>query len=421
MATGVGLIAATARGKRSYRVHAPFVLYCLVCLLVAIGAFNSNNNLLFWLFGLGLGMILVSGFISGQMLMAIRVERDDAEATVPGELVRTRYRVTNTNRFFPAFALTIRELPPAPMPTETGRLPAPGVAEPIEAFVSHVGAGKTVLVEGRGEFGRRGAWPLVGFEVTSDFPFGIVRKAVRFALPGRLLVLPDVLEPDPALVERALAGSAREAGGGRVPVGAPSGDEFIALRAYVPGDSPRTVAWRASARLAVSDVGGGPDLLVRQSALPPAPRVWVGLDLAGAADAGAYEGAISLAAGVTRALQRAGQPSRSGRGDVRVGVVIPSVEARISPGNGARWFAGLMDTLARLPEWHLARQSLEAKAGQGETAPHFARPHPPGLKGERWVVVHAADENPAIGPADAQRVITAAGRIDREGGWEATH
>jgi uncharacterized protein (DUF58 family) len=81
---------------------------------------------------------------------------------------------------------------------------------------------------------------------------------------------------------------------------------FNALREYVPGDDYRLVHWRSSARLGT--------LLVRERMSPDEARLTVLLDTstagyAAAADpAETFEDAVRVAASVTAAAQRHGQP-----------------------------------------------------------------------------------------------------------------
>lgn len=314
---------------RRYHVHSALVLYCLVALLMSIGAFNSNNNLLFWLFFLSLSMILVSGFISGAMLMAVRVERmplAEVQAAVEtpegtqGGLTLIRYRVTNSSRWAPLFAVTISEsglasaTRAAPLTLAVGSPPpAQGqLASMPTAFLAHAPAGGSVEIEAAVVATRRGLIALREITLVSEFPFGIVRKSLRFSQPATLVVRPAprplsdsaleaVLDPEPGADS-----SERRIG---------HGEQFFSLREYSPGDSPRAIAWRASSRQPSSSeviatgpggIGASSGLLVRQTATPRSKRLAVVLDLSHAASDAAYERAISVAAGVISAERSRG-------------------------------------------------------------------------------------------------------------------
>ena len=95
--------------KRRYHLHPPGVVYCVITILLGLGALNSQNNLLFGAFGLALGGLLISGIVSGAMLMGLRVRRLGIEPAPVGERIIIRYEVTNRTRFYPVFAVRIGE------------------------------------------------------------------------------------------------------------------------------------------------------------------------------------------------------------------------------------------------------------------------------------------------------------------------
>jgi uncharacterized protein (DUF58 family) len=72
--------------------------------------------------------------------------------------------------------------------------------------------------------------------------FGLMRSAAEGYVPSTALAVPAVGEGGALLPAGAPLGGSDQA------VRARSGVEFAGLRAYAPGDPPRTVRWRASAR-----------------------------------------------------------------------------------------------------------------------------------------------------------------------------
>ena len=85
-------------------------MYIGVMLLLGIGALNSDNNLLFLTFGIAAAAMVVSGLISGSMMMGLRVRRICPEAAAVDQPLAITYEVENRNRFVPAFGLTIDEV-----------------------------------------------------------------------------------------------------------------------------------------------------------------------------------------------------------------------------------------------------------------------------------------------------------------------
>lgn len=276
----------TPRPRRRYHIRGPGLAYIGLSLLIALGAFNSQNNLLFWAFSFTLSLLIVSGMLSGGMLMGTVVSREAPSHGVAGHPLSLTYSVTNCNRLLPAFAIEIID-PISP--------PAPDDRLTLIAFAPSIGARSTAEARTVVRPPARGRWRLASIRLESGFPFGIIRKSVEFASHGEILVRPAPISPDPAALSklddlRRLGDRTRDRPG--------ADGEFFALREYVSGDSPRLVAWRASARRG--------DLLVRQSGTIARAGVIIDLDLPPRASSIDAENAISRAAGLIIETSRRG-------------------------------------------------------------------------------------------------------------------
>lgn len=359
--------AATApeprmKPRRVYHVHTPMLLYSGVSLLVAVGAFHGQNNLLLWAFGLSLGLLAVSGVVSGAMMMHVRVRREGVwpgravgEAggdglsggeELPAAPLRVRYVVENTSRWLPVFALDLGEAVDAaslpsggtrrerraaaraeaeraasgPAREQTGAL-----AETPLAFVAYVPPGGSVTVESVTPCLRRGRVASSGFLVTTTFPFGLIRKSLRYDAAASAVVRPAAVSRRAAPLVMGLGQLVSQEPDLSQPG---AGDEFFALRPYAEGDSPRQIAWRASARAR--------SLVVRQTASASPGAVWVVPWLAGAG-ADDRERVLRLSAALVEAVAQSG---------VRVGLAMPAVGAQ--PGNSDSGPAGSVQA-ATLP------------------------------------------------------------------------
>lgn len=95
--------------------------------------------------------------------------------------------------------------------------------------------------------GVRGYYQLPDFTVRATDPFGLLPRAAVVHVPGRLFVMPPILKLKPLMIRprktRVYSGVVPARVGGY-------GVEFYGLRDYQPGDSPRWINWRASARQA---------------------------------------------------------------------------------------------------------------------------------------------------------------------------
>lgn len=305
-----------ARGsRRRYHLSTAGIMYVGVCLFLLLGAVNSQNNLLFAALGLGLAGLIVSGIVSGSTLMGIEVRRIDVGEAIVGSPLTIRYAVRNRNPLLPAFGLTIEESPTS--------LP------PARAFVAHVGPGQCVVCEGVTWPTRRGEARLDAIRTSTTFPFGIARKSVTTSQPHTLLTLPLTGRVKPGVV-RGGESHSLESTRPQSRVGADG--EVYGVREYIPGDVPRHIAWRATARTG--------RLIVTQRVVPQPVRLWVAVRLAGDGRTRMRdEWAICIAASLIRRALREG---------VGVGLAVPAAGV-VRPPRTGRWHAmRLLADLARL-------------------------------------------------------------------------
>ena len=102
------------------------------------------------------------------------------------------------------------------------------------------GASRTALAEL--SFPRRGLHPLTTAHLATLFPLGLFRKGMRLTLDGRLLVYPR-LRQGARDARRVLSGL------GETPEKRSGwGHDLHALRPMRPGDDPRRIHWKQSAR-----------------------------------------------------------------------------------------------------------------------------------------------------------------------------
>ncbi|MCC6259753.1 MAG: DUF58 domain-containing protein [Anaerolineales bacterium] len=94
-------------------------------------------------------------------------------------------------------------------------------------------------------FAPRGTYNFDAISAEARDPFGLMRRSASFSAPAQLFIFPDLRRLKTAAIHprktRVYAGQIAARAGG-------SGTEFFGVREYQPGDSPRAVNWRASAR-----------------------------------------------------------------------------------------------------------------------------------------------------------------------------
>lgn len=293
---------------RRFGLRLAGVLYIGVTMLLVIAAVNSQNNLLFIAFGLGIAGLLLSGVISGAGMMALRVRREgpvELEAGTPGEI---RYRLRNVSGWLPVFAVHLEET-------------LGDSGEVVRAFAAWVPARADVVIRGRVTPKRRGVLALSGLSVWTEFPLGIARKSIRQSLAGEAIIRPARYEIDRVPTPRPRSSSRSRVRRRRRVRGQ---GEFFALREYTPGDPMRSIAWKRTASL------GRP--VIREAISDPNRRVFVRLSTSGGAghggagDGGAGDGgagdelAISAALALVERLEREGWTVGLLAGDRRVGL-----------------------------------------------------------------------------------------------------
>ena len=353
---------------RRYHLHLPGFLYVGLTLLVAVAAVNRQNNLLYWILGVMIAALLISGLVSGLMMRGLRVKRLVAGHGVVGEPLAVRYAVTNRNRLTPAFDIHIEE---RQVGGATGW--SRGM-DPARAWVMHLGPGETV--HGESTF-----WPRCRGEVVFDavriwttFPFGIVKKSITISQPQHTLIYPRLYEMRrnvlAIVAPQGLAGS-------RMSPQTGAGDEYYGMRDFRPGDSVRNIAWKRSACL---------DRLVcleRTRPTPPRVRVIVNLTAPQAGNANGLkpleELAISLAASIIATADRSG---------FEVGLSLPGTDRP--------------ELLIRRSHWHREKM-MAALSSINLERPRRPPGHNVSTQRERagQIVIHPDRIDPSIGRDDA--------------------
>ncbi|HEV3146253.1 MAG TPA: DUF58 domain-containing protein [Gemmataceae bacterium] len=160
-------------------------------------------------------------------------------------------------------------------------------------FVDRLNHGQSVRFRGQTIFQRRGVYRVAPLTASCLHPFGLVQRQRQLAPAEEWLVLPQIGELALARFQRWLARMAR--GEGRLfRVTKPSmihQDDLHGLRPFRPGDNPRWIHWRTTARRGQTmvrefEVSAGQNLLLILDPWSENPAV---------PDAG-LEAAISLAA-----------------------------------------------------------------------------------------------------------------------------
>ncbi|MHC4940472.1 MAG: DUF58 domain-containing protein [Planctomycetota bacterium] len=194
-----------------------------------------NNALLLSVCAL-LATLVASYFLTWLAAGKLEIERRLPSRVASGESFEVRLRVTNRSRWRPAFGIGFRDALQIDEPGEVTCGPTLAMLAP--------GSTATVVYEKR--IHRRGVYNVSHALAATRFPLGVFEHRVLLTAPSRIAVLPPLGRLE-RTAERQLARPAAE----RIQLASrkPGADEFHSLREYRPGDNPRLIHWRTSARV----------------------------------------------------------------------------------------------------------------------------------------------------------------------------
>lgn len=320
---------ATARAKPAARRKLPIdvsvtgFLFCTMMMFIGIAAMNTQANLLFGVFGLMIGILIISFLISGVVLKRLKVQRVLPDHLIVGRPGSLTYEVTNRKRFWPSLAVSVTEIEAVDAFTR-----------PPSAYMLHAANRMTASIITEVLPGRRGVVKLDRYQLSTSFPFGFIKRAVDRREAVSLLVLPAI-----GTMRRDLLSRFRSARSSGIKVRPASGgdDEFYGVREYRTGENPRRIYWKRSA-------GAGP-MVVREMTRVTPPKVVVLIDTRRRDDKpesmAAVEKAIAVAATLVDACMAAGLP---------VGLAAWSGEwCKLQPELGKRHRLDVLAALAKLP------------------------------------------------------------------------
>jgi uncharacterized protein (DUF58 family) len=299
------------------------LVYCSLMMFMGLAAINTQANLLFGVFGLMVGIGLISLWISGVVLKRLQLERRLPDHAIVGQPTSVAYAFVNRKRFWPSVSVTVAEL------------------EGVEAFVKqphgyllHCAAGMTATIPVELVPKRRGMHTLGRHQISTSFPFGFIKRAVERDKTDQLLAYPAIGHVDARLLQmcrsaESIGPTVRPRRGGT--------DEFFGLKDYRQGESPRFIYWRRSARTGT--------LVTREMTHVSPPRLMILLDTFVAARTPAHHADVEMCIAMAASLA-----SYALESDLPVGLAVWSNGFRtIEPQRGKRHRRDILTLLAQLP------------------------------------------------------------------------
>jgi uncharacterized protein (DUF58 family) len=229
--------ATPVRKRPSLDFSLTGLVYCSMMMFMGLAAVNTQANLLFGVFGLMIGVLLIAGVISRAVLRRLRVKRTLPEHAVVGKPVTLVYEFSNTKRFWSSLSVTLGELDAAEA----------FVKQPF-AYMLHAAPRTSATVPTQVIPKRRGLHVFDRYQLATSFPFGFIKRAIDRREHETVLIFPAIGQVDPKLL--AMCQSADRSGATMRPRRG-GDDEFYGVKEFRHGENPRAIYWRRSARTGV--------------------------------------------------------------------------------------------------------------------------------------------------------------------------
>lgn len=250
--------------------------FLLATVFIGLGAVNAGLNLLFALWGMMLFLVVASGVLSELGLSGLEVRRSPPPVIHAKTPYLMGIALTNKKRRLPSFSIEVEDL-------------IEGRAIEKRCYFLKLPAGRTQETAYRHTISRRGRHRLSGLRLATKFPFGLMQKSRDVASAAEVIVYPALVPVAPAV----LRGLPVRHAGNRQKWRSRDGD-FFGLRDFRPGDDPRDIHWRTTARRGVP--------FVRENEDDEGSEAAVLLDNAAGVAPEAFEAAVSEAASYALAL-----------------------------------------------------------------------------------------------------------------------
>ncbi len=248
---------------------------------LGIAAISATNNLLFVLLGVSLGLIVLSGIFSERNILGVKARIEPTGELRVGEPARLLVTFEREGRArATSFGLRLRAQK------------VKGDADRIDVTLPLLDGPEASCVAKK-TFLARGTQTVTGFELMTDFPFGLFNKIRDVDVSSVVLVWPRRVDVPPALADpRGIAAEGRATGSRGI------GHDVYGLRERMEWDPIHRIH-------ALRSMSVGRDVVI-ETETTTRPLAWLGLANDRRADPEALERAIELAAATLEAWERLG-------------------------------------------------------------------------------------------------------------------
>jgi uncharacterized protein (DUF58 family) len=201
------------------------VWFVALTLLIGIAATNTGNNALYMVVALMMAALIVSGVLSRNDVRKVEVDVTPPEELFARSPAAFQVEIRNHSSLLPRWLLLVSFSDHAPT------LLCP--------WLPRAGR-RSAVVEL--EFPRRGAHRIAAAHLATLFPLGLFRKGMRQRLDREVVVFPSLIPGQHSVRRSASAiGETQDSRAGW-------GHDLHSLRLLRPGDDPRRIHWKQTAR-----------------------------------------------------------------------------------------------------------------------------------------------------------------------------
>jgi uncharacterized protein (DUF58 family) len=204
------------------------ITFILLSLAIGAAAVNTGNNVLYLIFSLMLGLIVISGIFSKRILYGLVPRIEFPDHIFSSTPVVCYVTVRNKKKWIPSIGLDVTASSPS----------FPRIGHPF-FFVPPEGqsGGFAEIL-----FPERGIYELDEMEIQTKFPFSFFVKIQRYYSGEQVRVYPRIYRFPEEVILKFTQGTMLDS-----PYRGES-QQLLHLRDYLPQDSSKRIHWKASAR-----------------------------------------------------------------------------------------------------------------------------------------------------------------------------
>ncbi len=211
------------------------IVYVTIMSVMFLGSIIGRTNMLMFVFAMMIGPWVLNGWIAFSMVRRSLAKRVLPHRVMAGELVSIEIEVANRKWFLSSWLLAARD--------QVAHLRDRFQAS---ALFVRVPAGQTRRGHYFVRFSQRGEYSFGPLELTTHFPLGLIERGLLFNDFAKLIVHPRVGRMTSRW--RSDLWNATELAEQRRMRAGLFDDEFHRIREYRPGDNPKAIHWRTTAR-----------------------------------------------------------------------------------------------------------------------------------------------------------------------------